>query len=165
MFRRKATPGSQPPQGVYDGLRTAALEVTEAVVGAAPLPHPDVLGAVIDVPREGGTASVVAFADGTTSMYTSTGGGIIGAGAHEAVARANQSLLVTLQGLIELFPTDERVDLPPADMVQVTVITPTGRRRASVPAAAFWGNEPSTVAGLIAAIQDVISALRGTEPD
>lgn len=164
MFRRRARPGSQSPAEVYDGLRTAALEVTEATVGKAPPEHPNVLGAVIDIPREAGMASVVTMADGTTSMYTSAGGGTIGAGAHEAVARATRALLTTLQALIEMFPADERVDLPQADLVQITLVTPAGRRRANVPAAAFWGEEASSVVELIAAIHDVISAIREIEP-
>lgn len=160
----KGHPRSQPPERVYEGLRIAALGVTEAVVGQAPPEHPNVLGAVVDIPKEGGVASVVALADGTTSMYTSTGGGTIGAGAHDVVARASRALLARLEDSIDLFPVDERVDLPAADMVQITLITPTGRRRANVPAAAFWGGEPSTVAELIGAVHDVISAIRGTEP-
>ena len=90
--------------------------------------------------------------------------GTIGAGTHDAVADATHALLSVLQRFIEMLPADERVDLPLADMVQITVITPTGHRRASVPAAAFWGTEPSTVVERIAAIQDVISALRGSNP-
>lgn len=164
MFRRRANPGSQPPEQVYEGLRIGALGVTEAMVGKAPPEHPNVLGAVVDIPREGGVASVVALADGTMSMYTSTGAGTIGAGTHEAVARATRALLAKLEDSIDLFPVDERVDLPAADMVQITLVTPTGRRRANVPAAAFWGAEPSTIVELIAAIHDVISAIRGTEP-
>ncbi len=149
---------------MYDGLRTAALEVTEATVGTTPPAHPDVLGVVVDIPSEGGVASVVAMADGTTSMYTSTGGGTIGAGSHQSVAAATHELLATLQRLLEMFPPDDRVDLPPADLVHITLVTAAGRRRASVPAAAFWGDEPSTVIELIAAIHDVISAIRGIEP-
>jgi hypothetical protein len=164
MFRRRGTPSSQPPERVYEGLRTGALGVTEAVVGKAPPEYPHLLGAVVDIPSEGAMASVVALADGTTSMYTSTGGGTIGAGAHDAVARATRALLAKLEESIDMFPVDQRVDLPAADMVQITLVTPTGRRRANVPAAAFWGSEPSTVVELIAAIHDVISAIRGTEP-
>jgi hypothetical protein len=41
----------------------------------------------------------------------------------------------------------------------------TSRRRASLPSAAFWGREPSTVVELIAAIHGVISALRELEPN
>ncbi len=164
VFRRKATSRSQSPDQVYGGLRTAALGVTEAVVGEAPPDHPDVLGTVIDIPSEGDMASAVAMADGTTSLYTSTGGGTIGAGAHDVVVGATRALLTVLQQLIEMFPADERVNLPPSDMVQITLVTVTGRRRASVPADAFWGKEPSSVVELIAAIHDVISAIRGIEP-
>src|SRR4051794_38082842 len=120
MFRRRATRGSRSPDSVYEGLRTAALEVTEAAVGKPPPEHPNLLGAVIDIPREGGTASVVAMADGTTSMYTTAGGGTIGAGAHDTVAHATRALLAALEGSIEMFPADQRVDLPQRDMVQIT---------------------------------------------
>jgi hypothetical protein len=160
VFRRRAKQSSAPQGHIYIELRSAALEVTGAILGSTPPEHPDVLGAVIDIPGEGGMASVVALGDGTTSMYTSTGGGTIGAGAHEAVATATHALLAKLQSLIEMFPPDDRMDLPTADLVQITVMTPTERRRASVPVAAFWGQEPSTVFELIAAIQDVISAIR-----
>lgn len=164
VFRKRAGSGPPPPEQVYEQLRTAALAVDESLVGPPPLAHPDVLGAVIDIPREGGMASVVAMADGTTSMYTSTGGGTIGAGAHVSVAGATRTLLATLQGHLEMLPPDERTDLPPADLVQVTVVTPAGRRRASLPSEAFWGREPSTVVELIAAIHGVITALREVEP-
>jgi hypothetical protein len=164
MLRRRTTSSSPSAEQVYDGLRTAALGVTEATVGKPPVEHSQVLGAVIDIPSAGGVASVVAMADGTTSMYTSTGGGTIGAGAHEAVAAKSHALLTALQGLMDMFPPDDRVDLPPSDLVQITMMTPTGRRRASVPAAAFWGREPSTVVALIAAIQEVISAIQQTGP-
>jgi hypothetical protein len=83
------------PPDVYDGLRTAALAVTQATVGRTPPDHPDVLGVVVDIPRQGGIASIVAMADGTTSMYTSTGGGTIGAGSHRSVAAATHALLAT----------------------------------------------------------------------
>jgi hypothetical protein len=44
--------------------------------------HPDISGVVVDVPAQGGFATVVGLTDDTTSMYTSTGGGTIGAGKH-----------------------------------------------------------------------------------
>jgi hypothetical protein len=164
VFRPKRSSADRPTNAVYEGLRSNALGVTEATIGKAPPDHPNVLGAVIDIPSDGGIASIVGMADGTTSMYTSTGGGTIGAGAHDVVATRTHALLTTLQHLIEMFPADDRVDLPPADLVQITVITPTGRRRASVPAAAFWGQEPSTVSDLIAAIQDLISGIGEAKP-
>src|SRR5688572_16670054 len=43
---------------------------------------------VFDWGMGNGSATLVAFDDGTTSLYFSGGGGIIGAGAHDAVRRA-----------------------------------------------------------------------------
>ena len=164
MFRRRAAGGPHSPVDVYVCLRTAAFDITQDAVGKGSSERADVLGAVVDIPSQGGTASIVAMADGTTSMYTSTGGGTIGAGSHDSVARANHALLAALQRRIEMFPADERADLPPADLVQITLITPAGRRRASVPTAAFWGEEPSTVVELISAVHELTSAIRRIEP-
>jgi hypothetical protein len=159
MFRRRAKDADESPDVVYGGLRTQALSVTADNLGKAAPDHPQVLGAVVDIPSGEGMASVVAMADGTTSMYTSTGGGTIGAGTHVDVAEKSHALLATLQRSIDVFPFDDRVDLPNDDLVQITIITPSGRRRASVPAAAFWGQEPSTVIDIIVAVQDVITAI------
>ena len=189
MFRKRSSSVPKSPDQIYEGLRTAALSVTAEQSGDPPPDHVSVLGAVVDIPAEGGMASVVAMADGSASMYTSTGGGVIGGGKHEAVEGAVHGLgrgggrpVMLVNGRrisgfgavrnlppeaiakIEIFPEDDRVDLPPTDMVQITVMTPRGRRRACVPAAAFWGAEPSTVVELIAAIQDVMTTIRGVAP-
>lgn len=49
---------------------------------------PGVRAVVYDWQLGGGTASLVAFEDGSTSLYLIPGGGFIGAGAHENVRRA-----------------------------------------------------------------------------
>jgi hypothetical protein len=40
-----------------------------------------------------GSATLVALADGTTSLYLSSGGGVLGGHSHESVRRANAALL------------------------------------------------------------------------
>jgi len=65
--------------------------------------HPDVSGLVVDIPAEGGFATVVALTDDTTSMYMSTGGGTIGAGGHQNVASTTQALLTAAQGQLGAF--------------------------------------------------------------
>ena len=52
-----------------------------------------VRGLVVDVPASGGAVALVALADGTASMYTSAGGGIVGAGLEPQVAAAVRQLL------------------------------------------------------------------------
>ena len=170
MFRRRGggggADGPQQPVGPYEDLRNLALlrfgsDVSGVDLGA----HPDVVGAVVDLPgSNGGHATIVALADGTTSMYTSTGGGVIGAGEHAPVAAAALALLDRLQEILDLIPADDRTDLPSPEYLAVTVLTPAGRRRAHVPHAAFMGQEPSSVVPLLAAIHDVITAIRTHTP-
>jgi hypothetical protein len=148
------------PAPTYVGMRQLALEQTPSAVSAEGTDHPDVLGILVDIPSGADFLSITALADGTTSMYTSTGGGVIGAGAHESVRRATAALLRTLQAMIDQLPPSDEVTLPPADLVLVTVITPSGRRRGGIPIDAFWGREPSGVVDLIAAVHEVISAVR-----
>ena len=162
MIRRRKQPeGDGGPLDVYTGLRTQALD---AAGTQSPAPsHPDVLGVVIDIPLDDSHLTVMTLADGTTSMYTSTGGGTIGAGAHASVVSASTVLLDQLQSDLVLFPGDKRTNLPEPGMVQITVLTPKGRQRANLPEPAFWGEEPSTLQPLISAMQDLITAIRTAE--
>ena len=65
--------------------------------------HRDVSGVVVDIPTEGGFATVVGLTDNTTSLYTSTGGGTIGAGEHREVAAGTHRLLSAVQAQLESF--------------------------------------------------------------
>ena len=67
--------GSNP----YVGLRQQALTVDLSRLGLAPsVEYPQVFAGLMEMGMEGGVATLVVIADGTTSMYRSTGGGIIG---------------------------------------------------------------------------------------
>ena len=55
---------------------------------------PDVWAGLLEIGFPDAVASAICIADGTTSLYFSSGGGIIGGGAHEAVKQANQAFLV-----------------------------------------------------------------------
>ena len=126
--------------------------------------HPDVAGAVVDIPADGGTATVVSLSDNTTSMYTSTGGGTIGAGEHPPVAAATHRLLSVVQAHLGLFTEDDGDDLPTAGTVRFHVLTPAGRRRADAPEEAFWGRGEHELMPVIVAAQEVISAIRSASP-
>ena len=80
-------------------------------------------GHVVDIPARGGFATVVALTDNTTSMYTSVGGGTIGAGAHPNVASVTQALLATAQVYIEGFSMPDDPDLPPAGQVRFHLLS------------------------------------------
>jgi hypothetical protein len=61
-----------------------------------------------------GTATLMALADGTTSLYYSGGGGVLGGQGHEAVRRANAALLREANGLVTRLRPTSTYQLPPA---------------------------------------------------
>jgi hypothetical protein len=69
-------------------------------------------------------------ADGTTSLYFSNGGGIIGGGAHESVRVANRKLLEFIESGLELFvPLERPLEVMDA-AVSFAVLTYDGLRGA-----------------------------------
>jgi hypothetical protein len=126
--------------------------------------HPDVGGVVVDVPSGEDCATVVALADGTTSLYYSSGGGIIGAGDHASVAAAALALLAVVSQHLDGFEDVHDAALPPPSHVRFHVLTPSGRRSADVPEPAFWGEQDDELEPVIAAVQDVIAAVRRAAP-
>src|ERR1035437_6926854 len=83
----KSMPGDRGAD-VYAGLREQILRLDPATAGMSQRPGgPIVWGALMEMGYPNGVATIVALADGTTSMYTSTGGGIIGGGAHRSEER------------------------------------------------------------------------------
>jgi hypothetical protein len=125
----------KPAAEVYQGLREILLTRPPAELGIAPHePLTTVWGALVEMGFDGGgSATVVSLADGTTSMYTSTGGGVIGAGQHNGPADASRRLLAVLQAELDQFPPADAVPLPPADAVALVVLTYDGIRRVETP--------------------------------
>jgi hypothetical protein len=161
VFRRKrADDGDPESRNPYEDMRAMALSAV--VTGLAPpgTGHPDVSGVVVDVPAQGGFATFVALNDNTTSMYTSTGGGTIGAGEHQHVAAATQALLAAAQAHIEAFSPPDDARLPAGGMVRFHALGPSGGRYVDVPEDSFWGRSPHALMPVIAATQDVISAIQ-----
>ena len=81
----------------YGALRNLALTVTRTELE---LPQPESpktpWGVLMDTAfDEGGTVTVIAFADGTASIYLSSGGGYIGGDSDTKIRKAVQQLLAT----------------------------------------------------------------------
>ena len=76
--------------------------------------------------RDNGIASLVAFADGTTSLYFSTGGGVIGAGGQANVSSASSSFLAEAETMLELFTPATQTPLPGRGCVRFYVHTIDG---------------------------------------
>jgi hypothetical protein len=146
---------------MYGDLRSMALRAADdGVLPAPPREHPDVSGVVVDVPSSGGFATLVALTDNATSLYTSTGGGTIGAGGHAVVAIATQALLAAAQQHLNAFTNPDDGALPDRGSVRFHLLSPSGCRTVDVPEDAFWGRVEYPLMPLIAAAQDVISSMQ-----
>lgn len=129
----RSEPDDSPASGeqVYQGLRAQIFNLDPASVGLGQGPtHPVVWGALMETGYPRGTASLVALADGTTSLYLSTGGGIIGGGFHQDVATATHAFLADLERHLPELRPDPGAALPAKGQVIIRALTYTGRMSA-----------------------------------
>ena len=144
---------------VYEELRARALAVTRDDLAPEGRDSP-VLGVIMDLAYPEGTATVVGLADGTTSLYHSGGGGMIGGGEHAQVAEATRRWVATAADLAESLELAEDYPLPTGPgRVQLVVLTPGGRRRAEV-ADEELGSGGHPLSPLFLSGHDVITQLR-----
>jgi hypothetical protein len=117
--------GRKPsPREVYDGLRGQLFSLDPATIGLAPTAElPRVWGAMLDTGYASGVATIVSLADGTTSLYTSTGGGVIGGGAHAAVVQATRAFLASVQRSLDLFEPHDDAALPEPGRAVIRALT------------------------------------------
>lgn len=96
-------------QNPFAGLRNMVFNLDPEEIGLTEdnFGH-RVWGMVMETGFDSGSFSLVALADGTTSLYFSTGGGTIGAGEHESVRAAAGHYLAGAQFFVEKAqPVDE----------------------------------------------------------
>ncbi len=162
MLRRRPKGPSGNPDA-YEGLRALALgAVADGLAPPGP-EHPHVWGVVVDVPSGGDWATIVALGDGTTSMYTSTGGGTIGAGEHDVVRAANRQLLEVVERdwLPHLDPSPGSHPAP--GYVRFHVLGADDLRGIDVAEAIFWGSQPGG-GSLVPATQQLIHVISQVSP-
>src|SRR5687767_2983855 len=124
---------SYEPADVYLGLRGQALAVTRELLDPAKVSDGPVLALLLETGYPEAVATLVGLADGTTSMYFSNGGGVIGAGQHEDVAAATRRWLELGEHALDALPqAPDDVLLPDEGMTQLVAVTETRPpRRAS----------------------------------
>lgn len=83
FFKRKQ---KQSPAEVIMALRAQVLELDPSTAGITKSPDlPNVWAIMMETGYPEAVATLLTVADGTTSLYFSNGGGVLGAGAHESV--------------------------------------------------------------------------------
>ena len=102
---------------------------------------------------------LVVLADGTTSIYTSGGYGVIGAGQHESVRSAGQALLAKASEQLGLLGPIAGSALPAPGMVALRALTFDGQRVLVAPEKEL-GKGKHSGSALFYAAQEVITQVR-----
>ena len=147
-------------------LRRAVLR-REMLAKAPPAADGHARAVVMDWGVGNGAATLVAFDDGTTSLYTSGGGGIIGGGAHEKVRAAAAMFRAEGergQAQFAPVPAGDPFQLPVADQVAFYLVTDGATLRAGPVEARALAAGQHPLAPLGNAAQATIGALREVSP-
>lgn len=126
--------------------------------------HPNVWAVLLEMGFDSGAATLCAVADGTTSLYLSSDGGVLGAGAHPSVRAASEALLCAAQSHLDELSPVEATPLPGPGRVRFYVRTDRGTLGAEA-AQAELGAGGHLLSPLFFAGDAVLSALRATAPE
>ncbi|GAC1478270.1 MAG: hypothetical protein NVS1B4_21880 [Gemmatimonadaceae bacterium] len=151
--RKKAHPD---PQDVARLLRMQALEVAPGVPSAD---HPHVWAILMETGMSGSVVTLVTMADGSTSLYFSTGGGVIGAGEHESVRAALGPFFAEAERQLDAFEVSQETPLPDQGRVRFYVRTVGCTVTADASEADLAGDR-HTLSPLFHAGHGVIAAVR-----
>lgn len=156
---RKPRPVPQPVQ-VYTDLRNRLLSLVPAEVGIEPSEEtPHVWGVVMETGYPQAAVTLVSLADGTTSLYFGTGGGILGGGEHAAVAEVSRSFAALSERYFASMTPTHSFPLPYVGRVRFYVMTFGNAFTAEVDEQEL-GENRHYLAPLFFRGQDVITQLR-----
>jgi hypothetical protein len=148
------------PDKTYLGLRDRALRVTRDELGGRQ--SGELLALLMETGYPEAVVTLVGFADGSTSLYFSNGGGVIGAGEHAVVSEATHRWLETGTGYLECFQRADECPLPGEGETQFIAVT-TGGTRTAREVEDVLGEGGHELSPLFYAAQDVIGQVRMVE--
>jgi hypothetical protein len=116
----------------------------------------------MDWPMSKGIITLVCFITGDASMYTSTGGGMIGGGTQDAIKKTAIEFVQKAQDYLKLAVKTDSAELPDAGMLQFCFLTPSGIFIAQESFSQIE-NDKSALLPLFVQANEVITALRTTK--
>jgi hypothetical protein len=156
----KNPPTPVQPVDIFHTLRDQILNLDPAEVGMAPSADlPNVWGILMETAYPEAFATLVSLADGTTSLYFSNGGGIIGGGQHPAVAKATRSFVAAAENYFHEMTLSNDHPLPAPGGVRFHVLTYQGSYTTEADENDL-GNHRHALSPLFYAGQDVLTQLR-----
>jgi hypothetical protein len=152
-----ATPDPAP---IYLKLRQRLLNLSPTALGiSASKAAPHVWGVLVEMGYEAGTATLTAYADGTTSLHYSTGGGLLGRGDYLPLAEAAKALVAQAEADMQNLSRSTEFPLPEAGKVNFIVLTYSGIFAEEAPEKKLLANT-HPLADLYHRTQDTLTQLR-----
>jgi hypothetical protein len=152
------------PAAASRELRSMVLALSAADLGLTRANYPHrVWGMLMETTMQGGHYTLVALADGSTSLYYSTGGGVIGASTWPAVKDASQSFLDQGNHTLDSSAPATSLEPPPPGRTRFFFLTFDGVQVGTAPEAALT-RKNHKLAALFRAGNDVITAIRKATP-
>lgn len=158
LFRKNDSPGK--PAAIYLGLREQLFHLKADDLNLKQ--PPAVLGVLMETGYPQGIVTLVALADGTASLYFSSGGGVLGGGEHPAVAQAARDLTSAAAAQLNELSLASAYPLPGPGRVRFYVLTAAHGVQTGEAAEEDLGRGLGPLAGLFAGGHAVITQLRLT---
>jgi hypothetical protein len=153
------------PAQVIAALREQAFTIAPSTIGVTPEPgHQRAWAVIMETGYDAAVVSLVTIADGTTSLYFSNGGGIIGAGRYDAVRVASARFILLADSRIDDLPEVVEHSVPAVGRVCLYVRTFQALHGFEASGADLRNGRGSVQAELFRAGHDVISAVREATP-
>ena len=158
LSKREIPPDDADSGNVAEPLRSQALFARADAIGIRPGPGA-AWAVVMDSAYEGGCLSLVCLVDGSTSIYFGSGGGIIGAGAHQPVRDASIAFVRAADPALEQLTPASSTEHPDSGRTRFFVRTDAALLSADAPETDL-GEGAHPLSPLFYAGQNVIAAVR-----
>ena len=157
-FKRK-----RGPNEAYLGLRAMALGASPDELGISRDVYSQAFGIIVELEYPEGVATLVVMGEGSTSLYFSGGGGVIGGGEHESVRQASARLLSLAQEYAEAAEAETESPLPSKGLARFVFLAYDGRRATQAPESQLETGRHE-LSPLFIGAHEVIAELRELSP-
>lgn len=112
---------------IFQAIRNKLLSLDPQTVDISATPeHPRVWGVLMEFIVAGSVVTLAGLVDGTSSLYFSSGGGILGSGNHPKVGTAARELVGKAESALESFRIVREYPFPDEGLIRFYALTFNG---------------------------------------